>query len=195
MAQRTRKEFLFFLCVLLSFPSNLGGVAERSNPCFFMVCSFWQTRGSGWKELLAPLGSFPRVRGSAERKNPCYFGGLPAGQMISLYFCFLFGRRSSFGSCQAVPATIPVSGYGSVRRILTLLKTLKNSANLSKSRQQSRLKVSSHGCLRLVIRYKIEKRNLTPICSYTHTFLLLGMNVPITQDICYTGLSGRNSFV
>ena len=29
----------------------------------------------------------------------------------------------------------------------------------------------------------------------THTYYYLEINFPITQDICYTGLSGRNSFV
>ena len=33
--------------------------------------------------------------------------------------------------------------------------------------------------------------------DYTHVFIIyhLGIEFPITQDICYTGLTGRNSFV
>ena len=31
--------------------------------------------------------------------------------------------------------------------------------------------------------------------DYTHTFYYLGINFPIAQDICYTGLSGRNDFM
>ena len=30
--------------------------------------------------------------------------------------------------------------------------------------------------------------------THTHTFYYLGIHFPITQDICYTWLSGRNSF-
>ena len=31
--------------------------------------------------------------------------------------------------------------------------------------------------------------------DYTYTSIILESHFPITQDICYTGLSGRNSFV
>ena len=36
---------------------------------------------------------------------------------------------------------------------------------------------------------------LNPPFSSSRIFNYLGINFPITQDICYTGLSGRNYFV